>query len=153
MCCRSKTAPLEKSVEIAGPIQAEIWVSSSARDTDFTAKLVDVYPPSKDYPAGYAMNLEDGILRMRFRESREKETLMDPGDVYKVTIDLWATANRFNKGHKIRLDISSSNFPMYDVNPNTGGPLGKPTRRIKAINTIYHSQQRPSHVKLPVLSN
>ncbi len=148
-----ETAPLEKSVEIAGPIQAEIWVSSSARDTDFTAKLVDVYPPSKDYPAGYAMNLEDGILRMRFRESHEKETLMDPGDVYKVTIDLWATANRFNKGHKIRLDISSSNFPMYDVNPNTGGPLGKPTRRIKAINTIYHSQQRPSHVKLPVLSN
>ncbi len=145
-----ETAPLEYDIEVTGAIRAELWVSSSAKDTDCTAKLIDVYPPSKDYPDGYAMNLEDGILRMRFRKLREKEELMSPGGLYKVTIDLWATANLFRKEHKIRLDISSSNFPMYDVNPNTGEPLGRHIRLESALNTVYHGSERPSCLVLPV---
>ena len=97
------------------------------------------------------VNLEDGILRMRFRKSREKEEFMTPGELYKVTIDLWATANLFRKGHRIRLDISSSNFPMYDVNPNTGEPLGRHTRLEPALNTVFHGgEQHPSCLVLPV---
>ena len=145
-----ETEPLEDEIEVAGEIRAELWVSSSAKDTDFTAKLIDVYPPSKDYPDGYAVNLEDGILRMRFRQSREVEELMSPGEVYQVTIDLWATANAFRKGHKVRLDIASSNFPMYDVNPNTGQPLGRHTRLRRALNAVYHGAQRQSCLVLPV---
>ena len=145
-----ETAPLAYDIEVTGAIRAELWVSSSAKDTDFTAKLIDVYPPSKDYPDGYAMNLEDGILRMRFRNSREKEELMSPQGLYKVRINLWATANLFRKGHKIRLDVSSSNFPMYDVNPNTGEPLGRHTRLESALNTVYHGGERPSCLVLPV---
>lgn len=145
-----ETAPLESDVEVTGSLRAELWVSSSAQDTDFTAKLIDVYPPSKDYPDGYAMNLEDGILRMRFRESRTEEELMSPHKVYKATIDLWATANVFRKGHRIRLDVSSSNFPMYDVNPNTGEPPGRHSRLQSALNTVYHDAEHPSCLVLPV---
>ena len=145
-----KTAPLEHDVEVTGPIRAELWVSSTAEDTDFTAKLIDVFPSSKDYPDGYAMNLEDGILRMRFHNSREQEQLMKPGEICKATIDLWATANVFRKGHRIRLDVSSSNFPMYDVNPNTGEPLGRHTRLEAALNTVWHGVDRPSFLALPV---
>ena len=143
------TVPLDHDIEVTGAIRVELWVSSSAKDSDFTAKLIDVYPPSKDYPDGYAMNLEDGILRMRFRNSREKEELLSPSELYQVTIDLWATANLFRKGHKIRLDISSSNFPMYDLNPNTGEPLGRHTRLQSALNTVYHGGEHPSCVVLP----
>ncbi len=145
-----QTPPLEEAMEIAGPLRVELWVSSTATDTDFTAKLMDIYPPSVDYPEGYAMNLEDGILRMRFRNSREREELMVPGTVYPVEIDLWATANRFAPGHRIRLDISSSNFPFYDVNPNTGEELGRHTHMKTAINTVYHGRSRPSALVLPV---
>lgn len=145
-----ETGELAYNVEVTGPIRAELWVSSIAKDTDFTAKLIDVYPPSKDYPEGYAMNLEDGILRMRFRNSREKEDYMIPGEVYKVTIDLWSTANVFYKRHKIRLDISSSNFPMYDLNPNTGEPLGQHTRLESALNTIHFGGEQSSCLVLPV---
>ena len=145
-----QTPPLEEDLEIAGPMRVELWVSSTARDTDFTAKLIDVYPPSSDYPEGYAMNLEDGILRMRFRESREREVLMEPGAVYRVEIDLWDTANRFYKGHRIRLDISSSNFPFYDVNPNTGEFLGRHTHMKTAVNTVYHAPGRASALVVTV---
>ena len=144
------TSPLERDLEITGPIRVDLWVSSEAKDTDFTAKLIDVYPPSEDYPAGYAMNLEDGILRMRFRNSRGREELMNPGTLYPVTIDLWATSNLFRKGHKIRLDISSSNFPMYDLNPNTGEPLGRHTYVAPTLNTVYHDSEHPSCLVLPV---
>ena len=146
-----QTAPLKEAVEIAGPLRVELWVSSTAKDTDFTAKLMDIYPPSADYPEGYAMNLEDGILRARFRNSREREELMEPGTVYRIEIDLWATANRFAPGHRIRLDISSSNFPFYDVNPNTGERLGKHTHMKTAINTVYRGPRRPSALVLPVM--
>jgi len=145
-----ETPPLEQNVEVTGPIQVVLWVSSTAQDTDFTAKLIDVYPPSLDYPSGYSMNLEDGILRMRFRESRQREKLMNPDAVYKITIDLWATANLFRQGHRIRLDISCSNFPMYDVNPNTGEPLGRHTRMVAATNTVYHDRERASQLVFPV---
>ena len=144
------TPPLERDIEVTGPIRVTLWISSEARDTDFTAKLIDVYPPSDDYPAGYAMNLEDGILRMRFRNSREREELMTPGTIYQISIDLWATSNLFRKGHKIRLDISSSNFPMYDVNPNTGEPLGRHTHLIPTVNAVYHDPEHPSCLVLPV---
>jgi putative CocE/NonD family hydrolase len=134
-----ETAPLERDLDVVGPMHVDLWVSSSAKDTDITAKLIDVYPPSADYPAGFAMNLEDGILRLRFRESREREKL-----------HLWATANVFARGHRLRLDISSSNFPMYDVNPNTGEGLHRHTHAVKAINSIHHSRQGPSCLILPV---
>ena len=146
-----QTPPLKKAVEIAGPLKVELWVSSTARDTDFTAKLIDIYPPSADYPEGYAMNLEDGILRARFRNSREREELMEPGTGYHIEIDLWATANRFAPGHRIRLDISSSNFPFYDVNPNTGEGLGRHTHMKTALNTIYRGPKHPSALVLPVI--
>ena len=101
----------------------KLWASSSALDTDFTAKLIDVHPPSRDYPAGIDMNLEDGIIRARFRNSLEKAELMKPGEIYEFTIQLYPTSNLFKAGHRIRLDISSSNFPRFDLNPNTGEPL------------------------------
>ena len=146
-----QTPVLEEAVEIAGPLRVKLWVSSTAPDTDFTAKVMDVYPPSADYPEGYAMNLEDGILRVRFRNSREQEKLMEPGKVYRIEIDLWATANRFAPGHRLRLDISSSNFPFYDVNPNTGERLGRHTHMKSAINTIYRGPSRPSALILSVM--
>ncbi|MBI4304819.1 MAG: CocE/NonD family hydrolase, partial [Chloroflexi bacterium] len=115
-----QTAPLEQAVEIAGPVLVKLWVTSSAVDTDYTAKLIDVYPPSSWYPGGYSLNLIDSIMRLRYRESRERATLLEPGEIVPVTITLYPTANVFAAGHRIRLDISSSNFPRFDVNPNTG---------------------------------
>ena len=94
-------------------------------DTDFTAKLIDVYPPSADYPKGYAMNLTDGIIRLRYAEDPSKPRLRRAGEMTRVTITLFPTANLFQPGHRIRLDVSSSNFPKFDVNPNTGEPDGK----------------------------
>lgn len=96
------------------------------------------------------MNLEDGILRMRFRNGREREELMKPGTVYRVSLDLWATAHLFRQGHRVRLDVSSSNFPMYDVNPNTGEVLGRETRTEVAHNAVYHDADRASCLVLPV---
>ena len=115
-----QTEPLTEDVEVTGPISVNLWVSSSAVDTDFTAKLLDVYPPTQDYPEGYALNLTDGILRAKFRDSWEKPELLEPGRVYSVTIQLLPTSNLFARGHRVRLDVSSSNFPRFDVNGNTG---------------------------------
>ena len=145
-----QTAPLTEPVEIAGPIRLELFVSSLVPDADVTAKLIDVFPPSNDYPSGYHMNLEDGILRLRFRNSRKTETLLRPGVVYPIVIDLWATANRFAAGHRIRVDIAGSNFPMYDVNPNTGEPLGRHTRLRVARNTIHVGPQQRSALVVSV---
>jgi putative CocE/NonD family hydrolase len=146
-----QTPPLEEDVVIAGPITVSLWVSSSARDTDFTAKLVDVHPPSEAYPSGYDMLLADRIKRMRHRGSAEETSLMEEGVVYEIEIDLLGTANRFKEGHRIRIDISSSNFPFFDVNPNTGERLGHHTHEVKAVNTIYHDAERSSHVTLPLM--
>jgi putative CocE/NonD family hydrolase len=146
-----QTPPLEGEVELTGPLVVNLWIASDCPDTDFTAKLVDVHPPSDDYPDGYAMNLTDGILRVRYRNSWERPELMTPGQVYEVTIEAFPTSNRFMPGHRIRLDIASSNFPHFDVNPNTGEPEGRATSMRVARNRIHLDQTRPSHAILPVI--
>ena len=147
-----QTPPLDEDIVVMGPIEVKLWIASSAKDTDFTAKLIDSHPPSDDYPWGYDMLLADRIVRARYRNGLEVAELMEPGQVYEVTIDLLGTANRFKAGHRIRLDISSSNFPFFDVNPNTGERPGHHTHTVKARNSIYHDDAHPSHVVLPIVS-
>ena len=142
--------PLAQDMEVTGPILIKLWISSSAPDTDFTAKLIDVYPPSADYPDGYAMNLTDGILRCRYRRSWEQPELLAPGEVAEIVIEPMPTSNLFKRGHRVRLDISSSNFPRFDVNPNTGAPEGDAGPRQVAHNSVHLSAVRPSHIVLPV---
>jgi putative CocE/NonD family hydrolase len=129
----------------------KLWISSSAPDTDFTAKLIDVYPASEAYPAGYHLNLVDSIIRCRYRESWEREKLMEPGEIYPVEIRLPPTSNLFQVRHRIRLDISSSNFPRFDVNPNTGEPMGRHTHAVPAHNALYLGRDHPSQVVLPII--
>ena len=148
-----QTEPLESDVEVTGGSEVTLWVSSTAVDTDFTAKLVDVYPPNDDYPGGYHLNIVDSILRVRYRNGFDKAELMDPGHVYQIRIPLPPTSNLFKAGHRIRLDVSSSNFPRFDVNPNTGEPVGRHTREVKAVNTLHLDAQRPSSITLPVIVN
>ena len=146
------TPVLEHDLVIAGPIEAVLWVSTDCPDTDFTVKLVDVYPPSEDYPQGYAMNLTDGILRCRYRRSWEHPEPMRAGEVVRLRITAFPTANRFCAGHRLRLEVSSSNFPHFDLNPNTGEPEGRWTATRIATNTVYLDAARPSYVKLPVIA-
>lgn len=146
-----QTTPLERDVEVTGPIEVELWISSSAVDTDFTAKLIDVYPASEDYPDEYHLNLTDSILRVRYRDGWSKPTLMTPGETYRIRISLAPTSNLFKAGHRIRLDISSSNFPRFDLNPNTGEPMGRHTHSVKARNTVYVDHTQPSNVVLPII--
>ncbi len=142
---------LEAPVEVTGPLVVNLWVSSNAPDTDFTAKLVDVHPPHRDWPNGLELNIADGIVRARYRGSLEKPAFMQPGSVCKVSIELYPTSLVFGRGHRIRLDISSSNFPRFDVNPNTGEPLNNNRRWAVAENAIYHDPEHPSHLLLPVI--
>lgn len=139
------SAPLNADLETTGPISVVLYVSTSARDTDFTAKLVDVFPD------GHARNLTDGILRLRYRNSLERPELARPGDVYRIVIDAGVTGNVFLKGHRIRVEISSSNFPRFDRNPNTGRPIAGETVYRSATQTVYHDRARPSHILLPVV--
>jgi len=139
------TAPLEHDLEVTGPVRLDFFASSSAVDTDFTAKLVDVYSD------GTAINLCEGILRARYRDSRESPTLLTPGQVYPLTIDLWATSNVFKAGHRIRLEVSSSNFPRFDRNLNTGEPAATSERMATATNTILHDSEHPSTLLLPLI--
>lgn len=145
------TEPLAEDVEITGPITVHLFISSSAPDTDFTAKLVDVYPPNEDYPDGYHLGLTDSIIRVRYRESFEREVLMEPGKVYEVTIEMAPTSNLFKRGHRIRIEVSSSNFPRFDLNPNTGEPIGRHTHYEVAHNTVYIDRDRASYVVLPIV--
>ncbi len=145
-----QTPELEEDTEVTGEIVMHLWASSSAVDTDFTAKLIDVHPPSADYPDGFAMNITDSIIRTRYRNSWTDPELMEPGTPYEFTFHLYPTSNVFRQGHRIRLDISSSNWPRFDVNPNTGGPLGLEQRYEIAQQTIYHSPDHPSHIVLPM---
>ena len=147
-----QTPPLENDVEITGPITVKLHASSSARDTDFTAKLIDVCPLSDDYPDGLAINLTDSIIRARYRNGWEAPELLEPGKVYEFVFELYPTSNVFKKGHRIRLDVSSSNWPRFDVNPNTGGDLGVERRLEIAAQTIYHEPEHPSHVVLPIIA-
>ncbi len=146
-----QTEPLEEPVEVIGPVSVTLYASSTAVDTDFTVKLVDVHPPSRDFPTGFDMNVTDGILRARYRNSPSRPELMTPGEIYTFEIHPYPTANRFEAGHRIRIDISSSNFPRFDVNPNTGEPIGRNRRAVPADNSIHHSATHPSHVVLPVV--
>jgi len=146
-----QTAPLEEDLEVTGPIEVRLWVSSSAVDTDFTAKLIDVYPSSRWYPDGYRLNLTDSIMRLRYRNGDGVPDFLTPGDVAEITITLYPTSNLFVRGHRIRLDVSSSNFPRFDVNPNTGEPIGRERRRAVADNTVYHEADRGSVLILPVM--
>ena len=146
-----ETRPLDDDTEVTGEVSVKLWVSSTAIDTDFTVKLIDVYPESDDYPDGYHLNLTDTIQRMRYRNSWTDPEMMTPGEPCEVTITLWPTSNVFKKGHRIRIDISSSNFPRFDVNPNTGEPVGRHTKMIKAENTVYTSAGRASRVILPIV--
>jgi hypothetical protein len=147
-----QTPPLREPMQVVGPIEAELWVATDGPDTDFTAKLIDVHPPSADYPGGYAMNLTDGILRLRYAEDPTQARLRQPGEVVRVRITLFPTANLFLPGHRIRLDVSSSNFPKFDVNPNTGEPEGLARRRRAAVNTVFADADRPSRIVLPLLA-
>ena len=134
--------PLKRDLEVIGPVKVVLWAATSTRDTDFTAKLVDVQPD------GFARNLTDGILRLRYRNSLEKPELATPGAIYRITIDAGVTGNVFLKGHRIRVEISSSNFPRFDRNPNTGGRIADETRLLKASQTIYHDREHPSQLIL-----
>jgi len=139
------TPPLEQDIEVTGPVTLDLFASSSASDTDFTAKLVDVGPD------GFAQNLTEGILRARYRESTQQSTPIEPGKVLEYKIALWSTSNVFLKGHRIRLEVSSSNFPRFDRNLNTGKPASDSDASVKATNTIYHDAEHPSALVLPVI--
>ena len=139
------TRPLKRDLEAIGGVQAVLYVSSSARDTDFTAKLVDVFPD------GEARILTDGILRLRYRNSLEKPELATPGEIYRVTVDAGVTGNVFLKGHRIRLEVSSSNFPRFDRNANTGGAVEQAANLVKASQTVYHDSAHPSCLVLMVM--
>ena len=146
-----QTEPMKTGIEVTGPILVNLWVSSNAIDTDFTAKLIDVYPPSKNYPEGFHLPLHDSICRARFRDGYDKERFMEQGVVYEIQIELPPVSNVFAKGHRIRLDISSSNFPRFDINTNTGEPIGRQTRSLKAKNSVFLDSDHPSHIVLPVV--
>ncbi len=146
-----RTPPLEEDLEVTGRLVVKLFASTSAPDTDFTAKLVDVYPPSPGFPAGFDLNVGDSIVRGRYRESLATATLLKPGQVYPFTIELYPTSLVFQKGHRIRLDVSSSNFPRFDVNPNTGEPLNDNRRWATADNAVFHDPAHPSHIVLPVV--
>ena len=139
------TEPLDEDVEVTGPVILKLFASSSALDTDFTAKLVDVSP------CGTAINLTDGIIRARYRESQSHEAMLTPGKVAQFDIDLWSTSNVFKKGHRIRLEVASSNFPRFDRNPNTGRPLYTDAEIRPAMQTVMHDRSFASYLTLPVI--
>jgi putative CocE/NonD family hydrolase len=141
------TPVLEQAVEVTGPIELCLFVASSARDTDFTGKLVDVYPD------GRATILTEGILRARYRNSLTEPDQLEPGTVYELRLNLWATATVFLPGHRIRLEVSSSHFPRFDRNSNTGGEIASETvdQYQPAISGIFHDAAYPSHLILPII--
>ena len=139
------TEPLEEDVEVTGSAELTLYASSSAPDTDFTGTLVDVHPNGK------AIIITEGIVRARFRESYEEPTLIEPGQVYEYRFRLWETSNLFKAGHRIRLEVSSSNFPRFDRNQNTGHQPGMDAEVQVARQTIYHDADHPSQITLPVI--
>ena len=139
------SSPLTEELTITGPVQCRLYVASTAPDTDFVARLIDVYPN------GYSMNLCEGIIRCKYRDSWEQPQLMSRGTVYEVTVDLGVTSNLFRAGHRIRLDVTSSSFPRFDRNLNTGEPIARATRMQVAHQTVLHSREHPSHITLPLV--
>ena len=144
------TDSLTRDIEVTGPISATIWASSDALDTDFTAALIDVEPATED-SSEKAIILCEGIVRARFRNGTDSPELMTPGEVYEFSIDMWDTSNLFKEGHKIRVEISSSNFPRYNRNLNSGNEIATDTQIVVANQTIYHDSEKPSHITLPVI--
>jgi putative CocE/NonD family hydrolase len=145
LCLTYTSAPLERALEVTGPVKAVLYAMSSAPDTDWVVRLEDIHPD------GYSRNLCDGILRARYRHSFAQPELMDPGKVYCFEVDLWATSNVFLPGHRLRVVVTSSSFPRFDRNLNTGGPINKETVGQVAINTVMHDLLRPSHIVLPLI--
>jgi len=140
------TPALDSDLDVTGPVTVKLFAASSARDTDFWAQLTDVFPN------GYSMHLTEGIIRGRYRKSLDAQELLEPGAVYEFEIDLWITSNLFQRGHRVRLDVSSSSFPKYDRNPNTGRPFGMDATLKVAQQKVYHNTEYPSHICLPVIS-
>jgi hypothetical protein len=145
-----QTPPLLDALTVSGAIRIELCVSSNCPDTDFTAKLIDVYPPSADYPQGFAMNITDGIFRMRYRDGWDRESMIVPGEVYRIGIEPFATSNLFNAGHRLRIDISSSNYPHFDLNPNTGAAEGCAEHFRVATNRVHLGKTHASRIRLPL---
>lgn len=147
-----RSEPLAQPLEVTGAVEARLWVSSDAPDTDFTAKLIEEIPPNPDYPLGYDLNLGDSILRLRSRDGLDRVAPpLVPGEPVEVVITLYPTSNLFKAGHRIRVDVSSSNYPRFDVNPNTGEPLGTSRRARVCENTLHHDAAHPSRVILPII--
>ncbi len=146
-----QTKPLDREVEVTGRLIVKLWAASNCPDTDFTVKLIDVYPPNADYPGGIDLNVGDSIVRARYRNRLSKAEFLEAGRPYEFTIEMYPTSLVFGRGHKIRLDISSSNFPRFDVNPNTGEPLNENRRWRIAENTVFADAQHASHIVLPVI--
>ena len=136
---------LQESLEVTGPIKLKLYASSSSTETDFVAKLIDVYPD------GTAINVAEGLLRTRYRKSLDQPKKLNPGKIYELMIDLVDTSNLFLKGHRIRLDVTSSHFPQFNRNLNTGEAFGLHQKPQVANQTIYHSNTYPSHFILPII--
>ncbi len=145
------TPPLAADLTVAGPVELRLWVACETPDADIHAKLVDAHPPNADYPQGFAMNLCEGLLRLRYRDSWEHPTPMKAGAVCEVVIALFPTANLFKSGHRLRLDLAGSNFPHFDINPNSGEPEGKSEHPRTARSRIFVDASRPSHLVLPLV--
>jgi putative CocE/NonD family hydrolase len=146
-----QTPPLAQPLQLIGPVEAILFVDSTAPDTDFTVKLIDVHPPNADYPQGYAMILTDGIKRLRYAADPAQPRLHQPGTIREIKVTLMPTANLFLPSHRVRVDVSSSNFPKFDANPNTGEPEGRARRRQIATNTLFANSAHPSRIVLPLL--
>ena len=140
------SGPLEEGVEVTGPVEVTLWVSSDARDTDFTVKLIDLHPD------GRAFNVDETIQRARYREGYDKQVWMEPGEIYELEISPMATSNYFAAGHRIRIEISSSNFPRFARNLNTGGDNYDEPEGVVAMNTVHHSPVHPSQIRLPIVA-
>jgi uncharacterized protein len=147
-----QSAPLTEDLEVTGRLIVKLWASSDSPDTDFTAKLIDVYPPNADFPAGVDFNIADSIVRARYRNGPAQAEMLEAGKPYEFTIEMYPTSLVFRRGHRIRLDISSSNFPRFDVNPNTGEPLNDNRRWRIAENSVYLDPAHPSRILLPVVA-
>jgi putative CocE/NonD family hydrolase len=139
------TEPLKEAIEVSGPVELTLYVSSNVKDTDVTVKLLDVYPD------GRAFNLDESIQRMRYREGYETPVFMEPGNVYKVVVGPMTTSNYFDAGHRIRIEVSSSNFPRFDRNMNTGGKNWNESQGVIAHNMVHHSAKHPAALKLTVV--
>ncbi len=146
-----ETAPLEEDLDVIGPVSLELFVSSDAPDADIAVTLIDVHPPGADWPQGFAMNLCHGIQRLRYRDSFEHPEMMQPGQVYRVRVEAYPTANRFVAGHRLRLAIAGSNFPHFDINPNTGAAEGVAGETRVAHSRIYMDASHRSRLILPVV--